>query len=1802
MSCGLRSIGAIGRGQGPVFFQEPQQWVELSNSSGALLLCSAHGNPPPDIRWLDADDREVSHIPHLREVLHNGSLYFPPFAAENFRPDIHSTTYRCIASNPTGTIISREANLKPDMQSNMMLQVDDVSVWAGNVALLRCNARSSSQRSLAWLRDDPILGRSVLHSGGKYVITSSTLHIRDASLDDSYARFYCQTINKITGEPRISKPARIIVTDPEANAPPRITYCSSEMKIQIGSSTELECVAQGYPPPSFRWYRQDGGVLIEVQSQSMLLQTQGSVLQFLQVRSEDAAIYVCIANNILGEDRQEIILTTTVPLSVYIYPQYQVVDGGSKATFNCSVHGGEGVISISWLKDGRPLLEGGRINYPHDKESLVLEGVSKLDHGMYQCYVRSGEETAQGTSQLTLGAIPPTLLTTFVEQTIQPGVAVSLRCIANGNPPPRLSWLLDGGPLLPRGGYLLGSYVDPAGDVISHLNITNTRVQHGGIYTCIARNSLGIAQHSEPLNIYGPPSPRPPLNLTAVSGGDAYLRCPVAGFPVVSTTWQHGGQTMPENYRQRVFTNGTLFISGVKSDIDKGEYSCTVRNQQSQVASGKLYLDVKRPPKIQPFHFPANLEEGERAQISCTVVSGDLPIDIIWQKDGRNIPQDPNIQEQVNQFVNNLLFTKLAGHHAGFYTCIAKNSAAEVNHTTELVIKVTPSWTIEPKDVSVLINHPVFFHCKASGFPPPRVTWMRSSGEGLNDYVPLELTSGAVIYGNGTIYLPSPTAAHEGVYSCQASNGVGQVLKKDIFLTVNVPAFFHSRSLNQSVMEGEDVTLTCAAEGDLPLRLTWGSSPVMKLPQAQSRHTASGLISEIHIRSFTRIYSGAYHCNAHNDFGHDNMVIYLSVKEPPEAPSNVEVVEVGSRWLSLRWTPSASPVKQYLVQFQDEATNIWNNITVGGNTHSAHLSALLPSTVYAVRVLGLNDIGAGLPSNVISASTLQEAPSEPPKDVTAETPAPKTLLIRWKPPNRGIGKNDILGYQVGYREMSKGVPELRTVRSHNRQEVLLSGLQHYARYEIVVRAFNQVGPGPSSLPFIATTLEGVPEEPPQGVRCAMLSSQSLRVRWDPPPSEYQNGILQGYKVLFKHVAVPGSFSDVEIKKTTNLETNLHGLARYANYSIRVLAFTSAGEGAQSKPVYCMTEEDVPGSPGQVKALVMTSDSILVTWTRPLEPNGIIIKYYVYIQHPNKEVLKEIVYGDKIHMHECRRLKEFQRYKFWVSASTSVGEGQASIRITQSPLSRVPARIASFSNSVVGSIGSRVSLGCHTVGLPAPTRIWREPSGSPLPVESVLADGTLVLGPLTMDLAGNYTCLAENVFGRDQVIYHLSVMVVPGPPILAVTAVGMNSLTVQWKLTSDGGSPVVGYKLSYRKQPNGIWEELFLEPDQQLYTIHKLQCGSAYEIYLQARNVVGQSKPSHLLLASTKGHLPSVPDIDEILSVNSTSAMVYLESWPTGGCPVLHFSLSYRAQSEPQWHNLGTELSPFEDILLPDLFPSMRYYLRVSAFSEAGTSHKEYVFATRSKTGEIVPLELIPEQQSSVLEDLNIIVPVMSGIVCSLTFSICSWKLYRKRNYTGNKSAEDCRSKSLVELENQRNSDQQGHTYSPSPPRKADSSLSANKGSDTSGADYEIYPYATFNLPSQPVGHSMQFQTFNQHDCYEGRPLKEYHCTRVHKPSSSNSPPDGLSLEISCISSQQTLPVRRKGGTKTPKTSSSTAFICDSDSSGGTKPHPVYRQHTPAHASCNTGSTVYELDSSTESADASPEVCRTSLGRRAISLR
>jgi len=49
----------------------------------------------------------------------------------------------------------------------------------------------------------------------------------------------------------------------------------------------------------------------------------------------------------------------------------------------------------------------------------------------------------------------------------------------------------------------MGQYVGVHGEVISHVNISRALVEDGGLYTCIAENRAGRADHSARLNIYG---------------------------------------------------------------------------------------------------------------------------------------------------------------------------------------------------------------------------------------------------------------------------------------------------------------------------------------------------------------------------------------------------------------------------------------------------------------------------------------------------------------------------------------------------------------------------------------------------------------------------------------------------------------------------------------------------------------------------------------------------------------------------------------------------------------------------------------------------------------------------------------------------------------------------------------------------------------------------------------------------------------------------------------------------------------------------------------------------------------------------------------------------------------------------------------------------------------------------------------------------------------------------------------------------------------------------------------------------
>ena len=164
------------------------------------------------------------------------------------------------------------------------------------------------------------------------------------------------------------------------------------------------------------------------------------------------------------------------PLSAEVEPKVQVVDYGRPATFKCNYRGNP-VKSVSWMKNG--------VEIKRKSQSAVLkiDSVKKEDGGMYQCFIRNDQESAQATAELRLGGRfdPPEFISTFTERVMAPGPFVSLSCIAKGDPAPEFEWFvygkkvdLDGNGASPM---RIGSFTSPNGDVTSHLNITQARTK-----------------------------------------------------------------------------------------------------------------------------------------------------------------------------------------------------------------------------------------------------------------------------------------------------------------------------------------------------------------------------------------------------------------------------------------------------------------------------------------------------------------------------------------------------------------------------------------------------------------------------------------------------------------------------------------------------------------------------------------------------------------------------------------------------------------------------------------------------------------------------------------------------------------------------------------------------------------------------------------------------------------------------------------------------------------------------------------------------------------------------------------------------------------------------------------------------------------------------------------------------------------------------------------------------------------------------------------------------------------------------
>ncbi|XP_024939108.1 Down syndrome cell adhesion molecule-like protein Dscam2 isoform X46 [Cephus cinctus] len=1633
-SAAITSVFAEDESMGPVFIKEPPNRVDFSNGTGAVVECHARGNPQPDIIWVRGDGSAVGDVPGLRQVMPNGNLVFPPFRAEDYRQEVHAQVYTCLARSPAGSVHSRDVNVRAVVAQYYDTDVNKEYAIRGNSAILKCVVPSfvaDFVKILSWHTDQ---GEEFLPSDdfdGKYlVLPSGELHIRDVGPEDGYKTYQCRTKHRLTGETRLSATkGRLVITEPVGFVKPKFPTSdkSRTFDIAMGKAVPLICPAQAHPVPVIKWYKFIDGTARRqpVQLNDRVRQVSGTLI-IREARVEDSGKYLCIVNNSVGGESVETVLTVTAPLSAEIEPRTQTVDFGRPATFTCSVEGNP-IKTISWLKDGKRLAL--------EDPVLRIDSVKKEDKGMYQCFVRNDQESAQATAELKLGGRfePPQIRQSFTEDTLQPGPSVFLKCVASGNPTPEITWELDGKRLSNTERLQVGQYVTINGDVVSHLNISSIHTNDGGLYKCIAASKVGSAEHSARLNVYGLPFIRHMDKKAIVAGETLRVTCPVAGYPIDSIVWERDTRVLPINRKQKVFPNGTLIIENVDRMSDQATYTCVARTAQGYSARGTLEVQVMVAPQILPLMFAEDfVNAGDMVTIQCSVAKGDLPIRISWTLNDLPLdPSDPMISAKMFNIRTGMLTVETAsGRHAGKYTCHATNRAGAASRSASLAVNVPPRWILEPTDKAFAQGSDARVECKADGFPKPQVTWKRAAGDTPGDYNDLKLSNPDISVEDGTLSINNIQKTNEGYYLCEAVNGIGSGLSAVILISVQAPPHFEIKLRNQTARRGEPAVLQCEAQGEKPIGILWNMNNKRLDTKSDSRYTireeilANGVLSDLSIKRTERSDSALFTCVATNAFGSDDTSINMIVQEVPEVPYGLKVLDKSGRSVQLSWAApydGNSPIKRYVVEYKMSKgsweTDIDRVLVPGSQQNVAGVFNLRPATTYHLRIVAENEIGISEPSDTVTIITAEEAPSGPPSSVRVDALDQHTLKVTWKPPPREDWNGEILGYYVGYRLSSSEKPYMFETVEFSKEDgkehhLQIMNLKTYTQYSVVVQAFNKVGSGPMSEERRQHTAEGVPEQPPHDTTCTTLTSQTVRVSWVSPPLSAANGVITGYKVIYGPSEAWYDENSKDTKITSSSETILHGLKKYTNYSMQVLAFTSGGDGVKSAPIHCQTEQDVPDAPVAIKALVMSPESILVSWRPPSQPNGVISQYTVYTKPENAdEPTSQKVPPNQL-THEASGLDKQYRYDFWVTASTNIGEGEASDIVPLSPSVRVPAKIASFDDKFTATYKEDVKLPCLAVGVPAPEVTWKV-RGAVLQSNDrlrQLPEGSLFIKEVDRADAGEYSCYVENSFGHDTVSHQLVVHAPPHSPQVTITATTTNSLTMKLRPHPTDNAPLHGYTIHYKLE-FGDWETVQVSSTASKYTLENLWCGSRYQIYVTAYNGIGTGDPSEIMKTRTKGSKPIIPEAGRFIEVSTNIITLHLSAWSDGGCPMLYFVVEHKKKQQQEWIQVSNNVKPGGDFDVRNLEPANWYHLRVTAHNNAGFAVAEYEFATLTVTGgTIAPARELPDVNGGGIDEdpikmlmanLNLVVPVVAAILVIIVAVIVICVL-RGKGHTGDK--------------------------------------------------------------------------------------------------------------------------------------------------------------------------------------------------------
>lgn len=218
---------------------------------------------------------------------------------------------------------------------------------------------------------------------------------------------------------------------------------------------------------------------------------------------------------------------------------------------------------------------------------------------------------------------------------------------------------------------------------------------------------------------------------------------------------------------------------------------------------------------------------------------------------------------------------------------------------------------------------------------------------------------------------------------------------------------------------------------------------------------------------------------------------------------------------------------------------------------------------------------------------------------------------------------------------------------------------------------------------------------------------------------------------------------------------------------------------------------------------------------------------------------------------------------------------------------------------------------------------------------IFPNGSLSIHRVDESDQGDYACAVQNVHGTDRIVYEMIVQIPPIAPEVIIRNSTGSSMELVWMSRRSRKQPILGYSLSYRRS-HGDWLHLDCDPLTDSIWLEGLACGTNYSVYMTAYNHVGESVPSTVVGGATRGRVPDIPLMSELLVVNRTLVTIRLDAFGSGGCPISYFVIEYRRDIQPVFQIVANNVSPRDKTyIIRGLEPATHYFVRVSAHNTAG---------------------------------------------------------------------------------------------------------------------------------------------------------------------------------------------------------------------------------------------------------------------------